>query len=109
MTLCQYAPEVVEKAIDLRQQGRTWKQIALELGGTDQSWRMLVQRRAEGTNTHYLVGRNARDMGREKAACPYSHMTCDGSWWLAGWNDRDIEVTRCAPTPTKRAKTRRRN
>lgn len=88
-----YSDAEIEQGISLRQQGLTWKEIAKELGGTEQSWRMLVSRREDklgGENPPpYQHGRTARVKGYSKEHCPHPAMTCVGSWWLAGWNDCD--------------------
>ena len=41
----------------------------------------------------YFDGRNARETDRPKHAPAW--LSRQGrSWWLAGWNDRDIELSR---------------
>ncbi|WP_420825800.1 ribosome modulation factor [Pseudomonas typographi] len=48
----------------------------------------------------YYNGRAARRQNTSKLACPFTPVTYLGSWWLAGWNDMDIELetqTRAAP------------
>lgn len=42
----------------------------------------------------YFEGRDARNDNREKTVNPYPGMTNQWSWWLAGWNDRDIALAR---------------
>jgi ribosome modulation factor len=39
----------------------------------------------------YFEGRAERVRGAGKLACPYSHISVKGSWWLGGWNDADME------------------
>ncbi|MEQ6925596.1 hypothetical protein AAUI01_08230 [Pseudomonas mosselii] len=40
----------------------------------------------------YYLGRACRDNGQSKHSQPYGWMTADCGWWLAGWNDRDLEL-----------------
>lgn len=35
----------------------------------------------------YRLGARAREAKREKSTCPFKRMSCDWSWWMAGWND----------------------
>lgn len=44
-------------------------------------------------NTAYAKGRWARANGRQKECNPHPHMTSKWAWWLAGWNDRDMEAS----------------
>ncbi len=40
----------------------------------------------------YYDGREARSTNQQKAAPSY--LSTEGKhWWLAGWNDRDMELT----------------
>lgn len=41
----------------------------------------------------YYQGRAARQDGKCRLAQPYGYMTVDGSWWLGGWHDADMEMT----------------
>lgn len=41
---------------------------------------------------HYNKGKRAREMDQSKDANPYARSSPASSWWLAGWNDTDIEV-----------------
>lgn len=41
----------------------------------------------------YNAGRDARLSGRPTRVCPYGITDlCRRHWWLAGWNDQDIEI-----------------
>lgn len=40
----------------------------------------------------YCEGCSERQSGRGKTANPWPYMTEAWSWWLAGWNDRDMEI-----------------
>lgn len=40
----------------------------------------------------YGEGKQNRESGAGKAANPWPYMTEAWSWWLAGWNDRDMEI-----------------
>lgn len=39
----------------------------------------------------YLAGRTARQKRVHKNNCPHPWATQIWAWWLAGWNDEDIE------------------
>ena len=39
----------------------------------------------------YRTGRSVREAGGRKAPPAYLSI-CDRHWWLAGWNDMDIEM-----------------
>lgn len=41
--------------------------------------------------TPYRRGIKARDDMKTKAVNPYKLFSCEWAWWLAGWNDRDME------------------
>lgn len=43
-------------------------------------------------NNWYHQGRRAHQEGHGKQFNPYARRSKQASWWLAGWNDRDIEV-----------------
>jgi len=43
-------------------------------------------------STSYRRGKKARDDGASKLANPYQPFTSLWAWWLAGWNDRDMEI-----------------
>lgn len=40
----------------------------------------------------YMEGKIARSSGKGQSANPWSYLTTAWSWWLAGWNDRDMEI-----------------
>ncbi|MFV3292758.1 hypothetical protein ACNFBR_29040 [Pseudomonas sp. NY11955] len=40
----------------------------------------------------YYDGRECRRSGGSKLASPFASHTFHGSWFLAGWNDMDIEI-----------------
>jgi len=40
----------------------------------------------------YYQGRADRQAGRCRLSQPYGHLTVDCGWWLAGWNDKDMEI-----------------
>jgi ribosome modulation factor len=42
--------------------------------------------------TAYYQGRADRQAGRCRLSQPYDHLTVDCGWWLAGWNDKDMEI-----------------
>lgn len=42
----------------------------------------------------YFVGRAERDSKHPKSA-PGNLTISERHWWLAGWNDRDIELDHC--------------
>lgn len=91
-----YPDEIIKQGALLREQGLTWKQIANELGGTEHSWRGLISRRLDLVDKNqpeaYQKGQVARTRSRAKKACPYEAYTQNWSWWMAGWNDQDMEV-----------------
>lgn len=39
----------------------------------------------------YREGIEARDLNQTKNANPYPAITEQWAWWMAGWNDRDME------------------
>lgn len=39
----------------------------------------------------YLTGRSVREAGGHKAPPAYLSI-CDRHWWMAGWNDMDMEL-----------------
>jgi hypothetical protein len=41
----------------------------------------------------YYDGRECRQRGGDKLANPFSAISIKGAWWLAGFNDMDIELT----------------
>lgn len=41
----------------------------------------------------YYEGRECRQHGGGKLACPVSPISVDGAWWLAGWHDSDMELS----------------
>ncbi|MDD0977099.1 hypothetical protein [Pseudomonas fontis] len=41
----------------------------------------------------YYDGRECRHHGSGKLANPFSAISIKGSWWLAGFNDMDMELT----------------
>lgn len=41
--------------------------------------------------TPYRRGIKAREDMKAKAVNPYKLFSCEWAWWLAGWNDRDME------------------
>lgn len=80
----------------MRELGFTWKEIAVALGGTRDSWRMLVGRRVQhrvddpnDVPDSYNKGVVARLKALPTTACPYPAITCHWAWWLAGWGDQD--------------------
>ncbi|MEG1628563.1 hypothetical protein [Pseudomonas sp.] len=40
----------------------------------------------------YYLGRECRRNGGGKLANPFAPISVRGSWFLAGWNDMDIEI-----------------
>lgn len=40
----------------------------------------------------YEQGKAARDGQASKLANPYTTYGAMWAWWLAGWNDRDMEI-----------------
>lgn len=40
----------------------------------------------------YYDGKGQRKNNNEKSANPFTRMTSSWSWWMAGWNDADIEL-----------------
>jgi ribosome modulation factor len=92
--LHQYTPESLTRVRELRAEGLSWKQIAAELGGTGENWRSAVKREDanEGLPLPYRRGRATRLNKESKSVCPYHALTGDRSWWLAGWNDADLEL-----------------
>lgn len=40
----------------------------------------------------YCQGKRARQLHEAKDTNPYARNSPAASWWLAGWNDTDIEV-----------------
>ena len=40
----------------------------------------------------YAEGKESRSLENGKAANPWPYMTEAWAWWLAGWNDRDMEI-----------------
>ncbi|WP_435653065.1 hypothetical protein ACSC9T_08685 [Pseudomonas putida] len=43
--------------------------------------------------TAYYLGRACRNNSQSRDAQPYGWMTVDCGWWLAGWHDRDMELS----------------
>lgn len=41
----------------------------------------------------YYDGRECRQRGSNKLANPFSAISIKGAWWLAGFNDMDMELT----------------
>ncbi|MNJ29699.1 hypothetical protein D3C77_242740 [compost metagenome] len=41
----------------------------------------------------YYSGRECRQHGGAKLANPFSAISIEGAWWLAGFNDMDLELT----------------
>lgn len=56
---------------------------------------MKIHNPKTGTQFAYNAGVDARDADHPKAA-PGGLGAERKSWWLAGWNDRDIELARKA-------------
>lgn len=51
----------------------------------------MIQGASKEQRNGYMSGRNAREYGSPKS--PPGHLNWeDRHWWLAGWNDRDIEI-----------------
>lgn len=66
----------------------------------------MIKGASKNQNSVYQSGRNARDHHSNKS--PPGHLSWeDRHWWLAGWNDRDIEIDgpETAPKPTRRKPT----
>lgn len=42
--------------------------------------------------TPYRRGMQAREQMKAKAVNPYTAFSREWAWWLAGWNDRDMEA-----------------
>lgn len=40
----------------------------------------------------YYDGRECRQHGGGKLACPFSPISVKGAWWKAGWHDMDMEL-----------------
>ncbi len=51
----------------------------------------------------YYLGRECRRNGGGKLANPFTPNTIHGSWFLAGWNDMDMELSH--ENETRPAKT----
>lgn len=51
----------------------------------------VVSSTDEGNPAVYYDGRIARQKGKPKVS-PFSSISADHFWWLAGWNDRDMEL-----------------
>jgi hypothetical protein len=43
--------------------------------------------------TMYYLGRECRRNGGGKLPNPFAPTTVNGSWFLAGWNDMDMELS----------------
>lgn len=41
----------------------------------------------------YYLGRACRENSQSRDAQPYDWMTVNCGWWLAGWHDRDMELS----------------
>lgn len=41
----------------------------------------------------YRLGREAREADYKETACNIRGMCAKRGWWLAGWHDRDIELS----------------
>jgi hypothetical protein len=54
---------------------------------------MFPRKRKQIHPLPYYQGRTARAAGRCWAHQPYSELTVDSAWWLAGWHDCDMELT----------------
>ena len=51
-----------------------------------------MSRRRTAHPGSYHLGRTQRQARAAKLACPYPFLSSDWAWWLAGWNDMDIEI-----------------
>ena len=45
----------------------------------------------------YYDGRQCRRNGASKLAIPFNPTTFHGAWFLAGWNDMDLEIEQKNP------------
>lgn len=45
----------------------------------------------------YYDGRQCRRKGASKLASPFNPATFHGAWFLAGWNDMDLEIEQKNP------------
>ncbi|WP_172439567.1 hypothetical protein [Pseudomonas putida] len=41
----------------------------------------------------YYLGRASRDQSQSRSAQPYDWLTVNCGWWLAGWHDRDMDLS----------------
>lgn len=60
----------------------------------------LMEARSTDTPKPYVDGASARSKGMPKAA-PGILSDVMRYWWLAGWNDRDIELNGCTNLQTQ--------
>jgi ribosome modulation factor len=49
-------------------------------------------RKREDIPPAYYDGRSCRQNHSSKLACPYTAVSVKGGWFLAGWNDMDMEL-----------------
>jgi hypothetical protein len=52
-----------------------------------------MKRRQRVYPVAYYLGRDCRDNNKSRDAQPYALMTVNCGWWLAGWHDRDMELS----------------
>jgi len=58
-----------------------------------------MSRRQHQHPSAYQWGRDEREASVAKCACPYPYLSPNWAWWLAGWNDKDIEIEAKAERP----------
>lgn len=51
-----------------------------------------MPKKPERNPVFYGQGKQARTMQEQKDANPYARNSPAAAWWLAGWNDTDIEA-----------------
>ena len=52
-----------------------------------------MKRRQRVYPVAYYLGRDCHDNNKSRDAQPYALMTANCGWWLAGWHDRDMELS----------------
>lgn len=51
-----------------------------------------MTKKPERKPVFYCQGQRARQMHEQKDTNPYARNSPAAAWWLAGWNDTDIEA-----------------
>lgn len=94
--LHEFTKDGLDRARQLRASGLSWKQVNAAMGGRD--WHSAIKRadaaeaELNGLPLAYRRGCIARKQGDIRSSCPHPGLSTDRTWWLAGWNDTDLEM-----------------